>query len=196
MRDAGKAIFYQSYLKNSIAFRTLPRTPLECSQHSPRPPSCLWRVPLPIPHIPPPRRLWRLFNILKWTPLSKILNLSLGCMEGLIYYYKYKNNGVHAFICLFFHFINFQIYRESNLPPHSSSHDLPTQKPTAPLGQPQKDGPDPANKLSEQVLDAFTTPDAWQCFDKCKKTPTCVGHDIFYLPDNILHCVLITLVRK
>ena len=150
MRDAGKAIFYQSYLKNSIAFRTLPRTPLECSQHSPRPPSCLWRVPLPIPHIPPPRRLWRLFNILKWTPLSKILNLSLGCMEGLIYYYKYKNNGVHAFICLFFHFINFQIYRESNLPPHSSSHDLPTQKPTAPLGQPQKDGPDPANILCGQ----------------------------------------------
>ena len=49
MRDAGKAIFYLSFLKNSKASGAPPRTPLGELTTLPQTPSRVGRAPLPTP---------------------------------------------------------------------------------------------------------------------------------------------------
>ena len=91
MRDAGKAIFYLSYPKNSISSGVPPRIPLGELTTLPRPPSRVGRAPLPTPLLLgtfgaslPGRRLQRLFNILKRTLLYKILDPPLPISGSLL----------------------------------------------------------------------------------------------------------------
>ena len=117
MRDAGKAIFYLSYLKNSKASGAPPGPRWGSSRRSPRPPSRVGRAPLPTP-LPlgafgaslSKKRLRRLFNIHKRTPpLSKILDPPL-------YIYIYIYICMYIYIYIFIHMYK-QHYRALDFKP-------------------------------------------------------------------------------
>ena len=57
----------------------------------------------------------------------------------------------------------------------------------------QSNNPTRLSAIQVKPLKQFITADMQACFSECKLHPLCVGQNIYYLPDQLYYCQLVTL---